>query len=96
MMFEPEKVELFCEQTWDKLRPDEPWKALVDADPEKAEVHRRFVRAYLEHDFRPEIVIPIVTNFKFSFDDQPETGKDFHNRLSDMLKNLVRKYERSR
>jgi len=96
MKFEPAKVEMFCEQTWDKLRPDEPWKALVDADPEKAEMHRRYVGAYLEHGFNPEIVVPIVSNFKFNFNDLLETGQAFHNRLSEMLKDLVRKYERSR
>ena len=101
------QIEDFAHKTWDKLprNPDQPsWKQIMAEPPAGKrnpfadmriilEMHKRFVRAYLENDFDPQRVIRLIARVKF--EELEKTMQNKQLMLADMLKKLVRAYNKT-
>jgi len=96
MNYDAAQIEDFARQTWDKLKPNNPYVAQQQVDRTLTDFHCRVVKAYIQNGFDPVLTLKQLSNGKGHFRDLEDTGKEWHLKLAHLLKDLIRTFERSK
>lgn len=94
-MTDPNKVISFAKQSWKELKPEDDYDVKLQVMPEVIKKHEDMVRCYLENDFNPERAIRMLTRQKQGMADQGDDGQVWHKRLSECLKRISRRFDKS-